>query len=201
MLARAAVDLQAANGALHRLGEARLASFDENRAAARAIIDEFGGVRDALLRRHNWNFAFAWVSLARDPAAPAGTFAYAYPLPSDCIRVITVENVPESAWSVETAYGHPDATAITPVLSTNVEPTVRIGYIRRVTHVSLWDPVFLEIFELELAAKISGVLGYGSGAELAAEAARKLAGARRIDDREAARAKVTQNVSFIMVRL
>lgn len=200
MLARAAVELQAANGALARLGEARLASLDENRAAARAIKDAFGSVRDALLRRHVWNFALTWATLARDPTAPAGSFANAFPLPSDYLRVVRVNELPESAWSVETARGAEDATALRPVLYTDAA-SARIGYIRSVEHVSLWDPLFLEIFELELAARISGVLGHSGSDALTAEAGRKLASARRIDEREASRGTVTRNVSFVSVRL
>lgn len=197
---RAAVELEAANGALALLGEARLSSINESRPAARAINDSFGGVRDALLRKHPWNFALAWQSLAEDPLLAEGSFPNGFPLPSDCLRVRGVAGLTEADWSVETAQGDQSSAIIMPILFTSAT-TVLISYTRRVENVVLWDPLFLEIFEMELAAKIAAVLGRGPDADnLRATAKQALATARRIDEREASRSTVRRDVSYITVR-
>mgnify|MGYP000928024382 CR=1 FL=1 len=201
MLARATVDLHAANGALALLGEARLTSLDEDRPAARAITDAFGNVRDALLRRHPWNFALRYRDLTLDPSLPAGSFANGFPLPSDCLRVRSVDGLGPDAWTVEApVVADPNATVLAPVLYCDAT-AARIAYTASIVHVALWDSLFLEVFELELAARIAGVVGQSGLADnLRATASARLSSARRVDEREAARSRVTSDVSFLRVR-
>lgn len=201
MLARATVDLHAANGALALLGEARLTSLDEDRPAARAITDAFGNVRDALLRRHPWNFALKYRNLTRDPTLPAGSFAYGFPLPSDCLRVRSVDGLGADAWAVEAPENaDPNATQLAPVLFCDTT-SARIAYTASIVHVGLWDSLFLEVFELELAARIAGVVGQAGMADtLRVTAASRLSSARRVDEREAARSRITSDVSFLRAR-
>lgn len=205
MLQRAASEVQAANGALVRIGEAPLVSLDEDTLAARTIRAHFGAVRDALLRKHPWNFARRWLVLSQDPAAPAGAFSKGYPLPADCLRVIGVKDASENDWCVEEGPTAPEeATApLRATLYTDI-PAPNICYTRIAPSVGQWDPLFLEVFELELCGKIGGVFGL-SQTELEAyeaKAARRLASARRIDEREAARSSLNRAMaSYLGTRL
>lgn len=202
MLARAAAEVEAANLALAHVGESRIASLDENRLAARAIRDLFGTVRDALIRAHVWNFALAWKVLAQDPTLPQGSFSKLYPLPGDCLRVVSVENAEPDAWSVE-AGDDPDGAGanLSSCLATELDAP-RIAYLRRVANPRRWDASFLEIFALRLAAAVGPQLGRDAAAigELLATAERKLSSARRIDAREAAGSRLSTDVPFVAVR-
>lgn len=201
MLSRAATELDAANGALGHLSEAQLTSLDENRLAARVIKKAFGAVRDSLLRRHVWNFAQAHTALTQDPSIPPARFSYGFPLPPDCLRVNEVEKLSADSWEVAAPSGPQQAVQLAGTLYCNtLQPN--IFYNRRVTNVALWDPLFLEVFELMLAARIGGQLGRSASETEAWEtrAERKLNPARRIDEREKARSRVPGIVPFVSVR-
>lgn len=203
-LARAASEVEAANGALAHIGEGRINSLDETRrTAARVIKTHFGSVRDTLLRRHDWNFAKRWATLALDPLAPAGTFPFMYPLPGDCLRVRVVDGASEDDWCVEngrTAAEDGEA-GLTSMLSTTLA-SPRIGYTALIGNPALWDAIFLEAFEFALAAKIAPQLGRDDAMaqSMRAEAETVLTRARKADAREAAPSRVPREVSYISVR-
>lgn len=200
-LSRGGSELSAANAALAHLREGPLASLDENRPAARHAKAHFADIRDAALRSHPWNFATTPVTPARDPAAAAGAFSKTYPLPANCLRVVSVDGLDEDSWAVETRGGVEDDTApVVPVLSTDVDaPLVR--YVRRVGEVALWDPLFLEVFALKLASRLAPLLGQPEAADdLDARAERKLGTARRVNNREAARSQVSRSTSWVRSR-
>ncbi|MCA3648820.1 MAG: hypothetical protein IOB85_15230 [Methylobacterium sp.] len=203
-LARAASEVEASNGALAHIGEGRITSLDETRrTAARIIKTHFGSVRDTLLRRHDWNFARRWATLAQDPAAPAGTFAFMYPLPADCIRVRIVQGASEDDWCVEngSTAAADGETGLTSMLSTGlVSP--RIGYTAMIGNPALWDATFLEAFEFALAAKIAPQLGRDDALadSMRANAEAVIMRARKADAREQAPSRVPREVSYISVR-
>lgn len=76
--------------ALLKLGAGSIASFDEGTAEAEVAANLFGHVRDAILSAHPWSFACAQASLARLSAEPVADFAYAYQLPADFLRALSV---------------------------------------------------------------------------------------------------------------
>lgn len=202
-LTRAQSEVQAANGALAHLGESRLASLNENRTAARAIIDQFGPVRDELLRRHDWNFAKRFATLAADPTMPVGTFGKSYPLPGDCLRVRSVVGASEDDWCVEYANtgGEDGETLLVSMLSTDlVSP--RLAYTALVGDPVLWDATFLAAFEFALAAKIAPLIGRDDALadNMRANAERMVQLARKTDAREGARSRVPRETSYITAR-
>jgi hypothetical protein len=201
MLTRAADEKDAANGALAHLKESAIASLSEDRPAARHITRFFGGVRDALLREHDWNFARRRVVPALDPTAPPGSFLKLYPLPGDCLRVLSVDDLDEDSWSVETRADPSDSAQLVPCLSTEADAPV-VRYTACIGQVRQWDPLFLEVFELRLAAKIATLLGSddATAEALEARAERRLGRTRRIDAREASRSEITRSPSFVTVR-
>ncbi len=76
--------------ALLKLGASSIASFDEGTAEAEIAGNLYEGVRDALLSAHSWNFATGQVSLARLAVDPVADYAYAFQLPADFLRALSL---------------------------------------------------------------------------------------------------------------
>lgn len=191
---RSTVELQAANGALAHLGEPPLASLAETRNAARQIVHHFADVRDGLLAEHDWNFAHGAVT----PGAEAPlTDPIRYPLPDHVIQVLSVDGLETGDWAVVSA----GDTALK-VLTCRIEaPVVRV--IERVETVARWSPLFLEVFQLRLAARLAPVIARNArmGADLMAMADSRLMKARRRDAQEGARKQVRRDGSWMQARL
>ena len=77
------------NRALRQIGGTRVTSREDGTNVADDIFDE---VRDDLLRSNPWNFATKRATLAKSAVAPGFEFDYAFPLPSDWIRTISVHH-------------------------------------------------------------------------------------------------------------
>lgn len=140
-------ETEIANLALAHIGEARITDLNAQTVAAQHVRRMWTPTRERLLREHHWNFATRYgVPLARLSAAPAHTFAYAYQLPGDCLRVLTVNGIPAgTSRSTHSITG-------TQLLTNQSE--AKIEYIANVVTCSEWDPSFVELFACELAAAI-----------------------------------------------
>ena len=106
--------------------------------------------RDALLRSFVWRFATRRANLQMDSVVPAFGWTTQFILPTDFLRMISVyigeiENpsqIDETLYAVE---GNK--------LLTN-EETFGIRYIKKVTDVTLFEPLFTEVLILQLAIKL-----------------------------------------------
>lgn len=78
------------SGALLMLGKQPIASFTENSTAATLASNLYPAERRALMRRHPWNCLIERATLAASSTAPAFYYAAAFPLPADCIRLLSV---------------------------------------------------------------------------------------------------------------
>lgn len=87
-----ASDTDIANHALRLLGQGTIVSLTDGSETANKVDDIYEDTRDNLLRSHPWNFATKRVQLARSSTTPAFEFDYAYVLPSDWIRTISVHD-------------------------------------------------------------------------------------------------------------
>lgn len=76
--------------ALLKIGAHTISSFDEGTAEAEVAHNLFAGVCDALLSSYPWSFATAQMRLPRLTAQPIADFSYAYQLPSDFLRALSV---------------------------------------------------------------------------------------------------------------
>ena len=76
--------------ALLKLGAFSIASFDEGTAEAEIAGNLYDGVRDALLSAHPWNFATGQAALARLSVEPVADYAYAFQLPADFLRALSL---------------------------------------------------------------------------------------------------------------
>lgn len=151
-----ASDVDLVNRALTKIGAQRITSLSDDIEAARTAASLFDIVRDAELRARNWNFAMARASLAALLTTPAWGFDLEYQLPSDCLRVVQVDEylhgnsltnyreVSEAAYQIEGRK-----------ILTNLAAPLPIRYVSRVTDTGTWDSAFAEAFACRLAAEMA----------------------------------------------
>lgn len=131
------------NRALIRLGADTITSITDNTKEARLLNILYDQVRRELLRLHPWNFAVKRVILASDPdSAPDFDFYYAFPLPSDCIRILKVANN-DYSYKIENGY-----------MLSNVDAP-EVIYIADITDTSVYDSLFSTMFSLRLSSEIA----------------------------------------------
>jgi hypothetical protein len=117
-------------------------SLDDDAKSARVLKAIWNDVRDEVLRDHPWNFAVKRASCARLAAAPAFEWDYQYQLPSDCLRVLHLEDV-DSDYQVEG-----DA-----ILTDETE--CNLVYVARMSEVGDYDAKFAAALAYRLAADIA----------------------------------------------
>lgn len=146
-----ASDVEIANRALSKLGDKTIVSLTEDSNSARAINECYVLVRKNEIRRHPWHFAKKRALLAASATAPAFDFSYAYPLPSDCLRVLMPHPESDSVqydgkvdWKLEGRS----------ILSDQAGP-LKITYLADVTDSEQFDAAFVDTFAARLAAEVS----------------------------------------------
>lgn len=102
--------------------------------------------RRKLLREHTWNFAIKRAILASSATAPAFGYTKAFPLPSDCLRLVGVfdeegNRTSTSLYEVEDGSIQIDADGT----------SLRISYVYDYTDVSGMDALFVDLLALEIA--------------------------------------------------
>lgn len=136
-------DVSVCNLALQKLGAGRIVSLSENSENAKAVNACYESLRDKELRTYLWNFARKRAILAASSVTPAFTFTYAFPVPSDFLRLIKPARLGLD-WHVEQ---HEGGLAIL----TNDGNTLEIRYIAKVTNPALFDPCFVEMLACKIA--------------------------------------------------
>ena len=165
--------VQIVNNALVKIGANAILTLTEDSEAARAANLIYEQIRDSCIRDHVWNFAVNRVELAQNSTAPAFEFSYQYNLPSDCLRVLQMEDM-------STLYKIEGGKLLTD------EGTAKILYLARVEDVNLFDAMFVEALSARLAAELSVTLSesntlYSNMMEMYN---RKIADARSMDAQE-----------------
>lgn len=167
-------DVEICNRALDLLGAEPITALAGASVAARLCNRNFIPARDAVLRAYPWNEAVARAALAADVTAPTWGFDYAYTLPTDCLRVVTIEAESDStgAWRVEGRK-----------ILTDVGAPLNIRYIRQLTDPGLIGPMLADAIAARLAAQIAfGVTNNASMAQqMQALAEQAIRDARQID--------------------
>jgi hypothetical protein len=135
------------NMALSRLGEPRISDIDENTPRAISCRAHFDVVRDSLLRSHPWNFAVSRALLTQSATAPVFGFDFAYALPSDFLRLMTLNGI-QADMCVS------DFTLESGQLLTYADEA-KITYVRRVIDPTAYDPIFLEVLAFRLASAVA----------------------------------------------
>ena len=149
-------------------------------AIERVCAQWYDVTRRELLRSHPWSFARKRASIARNATAPEFGYDDAYNLPNDFIRLLfngesyTVSN-PD--YSIENGQ----------ILVNNDGAALDICYVYDVTSVVKMDPLFIDLFAMELALKMfPALVGIKPSVQalLASERNRLISQARSINGQE-----------------
>lgn len=134
----AQVDL--CNMALSKVGESFIRDIAEESRPAKMCALMFAPVRDCVLRAYPWRFALKrWSAVALKKKPPFG-FANAFQIPSDCLRILTVED------NIE--YAREGDCVLADV------PAFNFVGISRVEDPGKFDSLFVSAFTTKLAAEL-----------------------------------------------
>lgn len=192
---RVTSETDAANLALARVGASPIVSLDDASKRARFAARAFGPTRDALLRRHPWNFALVTFQPVEQPDVTPGRFSRGWLIPEEIVTIWDVLGLGADQWEMASQDG---ATTGYRLLMCDADaPQVRAARRRDPAY---WDPLFVDVFASLLAAELAPALK-GEGGEALREAAEaRLLFAKRADSREAASGQVTRDTSWVAAR-
>lgn len=136
-------DVSIANLALQKLGAGRITSLTQDLKEARSINACYEAIRDKELRAHPWSFAKTRATLAPAADAPPFDYAYAFPLPTDFLRLLR-PNTTDLDWSIERQDG-------VRCILTNDGTAINLRYICKITDPTEFDPMFVDALACKLA--------------------------------------------------
>lgn len=134
------------NSALSKVGGARIIALSDDSVEGRVCNEQYVKIRDEMLSGHPWNFAKQRAVLASSTTAPVYEYTYAYPLPFDCLRVLSMELDTDFPWQVESG-----------ILLTD-NGTANVLYVKREVLTGRYSATFREALATQLAADISYAL-------------------------------------------
>jgi len=143
------------NQSLAKIGAKRINNLDtDSSVEAIHCRTHYEPTRDALERSHSWRFARARVVLSQDTTDPAFEWDNQFILPNDFLRF-------RSIYEEDGATSRSRRHAIEGQrLLTNLS-TVSLRYIKKVTDVTEFDPLFVKVFVWLLAGDMIGPLAGG----------------------------------------
>lgn len=142
------------NFALGRVAEARISSIDEANEPARLCKLHLEQTVREILRRANWRSCRKRAALTESSTPPAFGWARAYPLPVDCLRIVSFNN--QDPQIVERTLFEVEGR----VLMTN-EAVAKIVYVQDITQETgnsgygRMDPLLVKAVTTALAAKLA----------------------------------------------
>lgn len=150
----ASSEVAIANRALDFLGAAPITSLDDDTVSAGACKRNLPLARDYVLRSYPWNCATRRVSLPALTTGPAFGFEYAYQLPSDCMRVVAMEDdvLYGQRWRIEGQQ-----------LLTDVSAPLYLRYVTRLEDVAQWDVMLADAIAARLTADICFTITKNAG--------------------------------------
>lgn len=135
------------NMALAHFGQSRITDINQASPAAEALRDFWDNARKNALRAAPWNFAGARAELTASATTPLFHWQFAYPLPSDFMRLVSLNRVLAGTkitnWVVE---GHS--------LLTN-QSKAQIVYIKDMPSTGDWPEDFVRAFSYEMASLVA----------------------------------------------
>lgn len=148
-----ATETEIVNAALRRGGGAkRILALTDSVGSAGIASDVLASERDELLRSGVWNFTVTRIKLAQSSTLPVFGWSYAYPLPSDCLRVIAVYDTADGTGTVPykvESIRQADGSYINAIVSDASD--VYLKYSRQVTDPNLMSASFRQVLTLRLA--------------------------------------------------
>jgi len=177
------------NAALGHVGVHAITDIDDSTQGARVCKAHYESARLETLVLHPWNCAIKRRKLAQSADTPEFGRAYKYPLPTDCLRVLTATTDSSQARNDQFSYEVEQGALMTD------ESVVYISYIFDNEDEGSFSVEFAEALAYTLAEKISVNLGVDNGVRqrIARERAYKLQLYRGVDSQEASTGHETEN--------
>lgn len=143
------------NSALNMLGATNIASLTEDSKAARLVNQRYEAVRDAVFRSHNWNSLIARATLAQSATTPDFGYAFQYPLPGDCLRVLEFTNgILSYPQDNITSNSNGPVYVIEGRNLLTDETVAKIKYVTRETDPNKYDPLLVDAISARLAYEL-----------------------------------------------
>lgn len=160
------------NAALTRCGAEAISSLDDTSKRAKLVVKQYDITLKELLNDSPWNFAISRTTLAQ-ANEPLFGFKANYLLPSDCIRVLELED--KEDYRVEGCY-----------IVTDQITNINIKYVKFESDPNKYSGSFVKAFALKLAEDISYALVQSASlqAAITTEAERYLRKARSMNSQE-----------------
>jgi hypothetical protein len=148
----AITDVDVANVSLDLLKETAITSFDDDRVTGRWMKRNYAIVRDMVLAANPWRFAVERVELPEASVAPIFGYQHKYAKPTDSLRILPLRYLGEKngrliEHSVEGGF-----------ILTNASAPLRVRYIKRVVDATLFSPLFIDAFTLNMAVRLTSLL-------------------------------------------
>lgn len=148
-----ATETELINAALRKAGGAkRILALTDSVGSAGVAADVLTTERDDLLRAGVWNFAITRIQLAQLTALPAFGWSYAYGIPSDCERVVSVHDNSAGLGSVPyklESLLQADGSYVNAIMSDST--AVFLRYCRQITDPNLMTASFRQVLILRMA--------------------------------------------------
>jgi hypothetical protein len=142
-----ATEIDICNEALLILGQKTITQFNQTGSRnSEVCATMYSTRRDYLLRMYTWVFAKAAITLGPTGTAPAIDWAYAFNLPTDFIRTRKTDYLRDGTYELQGNQLLAD------------DSSVILTYIKRVTDVNMFDPVFVLALAALLARDMSVVV-------------------------------------------
>ncbi len=140
------------NSALRRIGASRISDPNEDVKNANVARDIYEDILEDLLRSNFWNFATRRQELSQLTEVPTFEFDYAYALPSDWIRTVSVHPNGDGYQST-IKYKEENVGDQNVILASTEQLFMR--YIAMVSDVNLWAADFKQAMILALARDLA----------------------------------------------
>ena len=137
------------NSALNLLGASTISALTDDSKNARLCNQRYEPVRNRVFRSHAWNCLHKRVQLAQNTTAPVIEYDYAYALPSDCLRVLKINNGTTDSISTTLDYKIEGRNIVTDI------DTVYLIYIALDTDPNNYDTYLQESIAHQLAADLA----------------------------------------------
>ena len=150
------------NMALGRLGAKRISDFDDVSEDSAQTIQcrlHYEQTRDALLRSHWWRFARGRKQLSANATDPDFEYEYAYDLPNDFLRLWIKPFEDNNIGLHNSRY----TFSMEGKQLLSDESPLYLRYIKKITDVTVFDPLFVEVLVLQLALKMCMPLSQDKG--------------------------------------
>lgn len=151
-----ASEVDIVNMALTLLGERRIMSLNDGVKPAREANAIFSLTRDALLAGYNWSFSMTRARLPALDETPEFGFANKFQMPSDCLRLVYINDVYYGLDMTDYRTGRTTEFEIDGrTINTDFSAPLNVRYVKRITDANQYSPNFVSSFAMKLAASLA----------------------------------------------